>query len=238
LLLATTGSKFSLDGKGIGNSRKNPWDGYGDLIKPARRYYQNLCATRDTKRIHNLAVDEIPYLFTERNNMRRLTLYTDGGTIVYNPSYYGGTYAFVLVDQNKTPYREIYRQSGIYTPKYMGAPKVTDNQMELLAILLGLQYAETHRLPVLTVVSDSKITLGRVFQNWSLKNIPSWMVELKDSLSVSGLHGVFQKGHSGNKWNELCDELCRTEEREFLRKIGQLHVLDHSVNYRYQPLRK
>jgi ribonuclease HI len=167
--------------------------------------------------------------------MKKLTLYSDGGTIVYNPSYYGGTYAFVLVDQNRTPYREVYRQSGIYTPKEMGTLKVTNNQMELLAILLGLQYAQTRRLSVLTVVSDSKITLGRVFQNWSLKNIPPWMVELKDSLSVQGVHGVFKRGHSGHKWNEVCDELCRREEYEFLRKRRRLDLLNYSINYRYQP---
>src|SRR5688572_24046577 len=107
-------------------------------------------------------------------------LYADGGVIQKNPSMIGGTYDYVLIRNGKA----IWQGSGVYDPQAMGTPVVTNNQMELLAILLGLQYCEAAHYVVRSVTSDSQITLGRVFQGWSLKGIPDWMKELKRSLSI------------------------------------------------------
>src|SRR5688572_23283573 len=102
----------------------------------------------------------------------------------------------------------------------MGTPTVTNNQMELLAVLLGLQYADSAHYRIDRLVSDSQITLGRMFQGWSLKNIPDWMIELKDSVSTWGIKGEFVKGHNGDRWNELADKLCEIEALEYLRSSG------------------
>jgi ribonuclease HI len=144
---------------------------------------------------------------------------------VKNPSIYGGTYAFVLVDHDRKKGREIYKQSGVYDPNDMGTPVVTNNQMELIAVLLGLQWAAAYRLRVIKVVSDSKVTLGRVFQGWSLKNIPAWMIELKSSLDVRGIHGQFQKGHVGHKWNEMADQMAASAGSRFLVDNGFGHLV-------------
>lgn len=152
----------------------------------------------------------------------KLILYTDGSTIVRNPSQYGGTYSFILVQYDN---KEILRSSGVYIPKNMGTSTVTNNQMELLAILIGLQSAKEHKLHITKIRSDSKIALGRMFQGWRLKNIPDWMVELKDSFSVGGIRGEFVKGHNGNKWNELADQICEREAVSYLQRSGLAHLI-------------
>lgn len=136
-----------------------------------------------------------------------MKLYADGGVISRNPSLYGGTYGFVLVHRNKV----VYKQSGTYTPQDMGTDKVTNNQMEMIAILLGLQYAQNAGYKVTAVISDSKVTLGRLFKGHSLTNIPTWLRELKDSTPILHIKPELVKGHAGNKWNELADWLCKCE---------------------------
>ena len=155
-----------------------------------------------------------------------MELYTDGGVILKNPSVYGGTYGFVIVKSGK----EIYRGSGTYSPEEMGTSTVTNNQMELIAVLLGLQYADSARHKITKIVSDSQITLGRLFNSWRLKNIPDWMIEMKDSLSLRGIKGEFQRGHSGHKWNELADGLAEREATEFLRTAGLSHLIYQHKN--------
>ena len=101
-----------------------------------------------------------------------MKLYTDGGVIVRNPSSFGGTYAFIIVDGGK----EVFSKAGVYTPADMRTPDVTNNQMELLAVLLGMEYAHAKGIKIREIVSDSQVTLGRLYQGWKLKNIPDWMV--------------------------------------------------------------
>ncbi len=65
-------------------------------------------------------------------------------------------------------------------------------------MLLGLQYAQARHLLLKEVVSDSKVTLGRVFDKWSLKNIPDWLTELKSSLPCERNTGsVCQRSQRG-----------------------------------------
>lgn len=143
-----------------------------------------------------------------------MKLYTDGGVIVRNPSIYGGTYAYILVKGSKV----IHKQSGVFVPSDMKGLIVTNNQTELAAVLLGLQYAQEQELSVNEVVSDSKVTLIRVFRKWSHTNVPQWMTDIKESLSLTGIYGTFVKGHNGDKFNEMADKMCDTEHRNFLVK--------------------
>jgi len=159
-----------------------------------------------------------------------MMLYTDGGVIFRNPSIYGGTYAFILVDEGQ----EVYSKSGVWRPKNMGTPTVTNNQMELLAVLFGLEYAKSRNYRLSKIVSDSKITLGRLFQGWRLKNIPEWMIEMKESFSLRGVRGEFVRGHNGNKWNEMADQLCEQEAVRFLKGQGLSHLISTQLSPSYR----
>lgn len=157
-------------------------------------------------------------------------LYTDGGVVLKNPSTIGGTWAWCLVEDNKV----IRQDSGYITPKQMRSPTVTNNQTELLAVVYGL--ADLEYNIVVEVRSDSEITLGRVFKNYSFNNIPTWMIlklkgektrltnfrkftyELMDGHPTQAQieKGIGKKGHVTSHWNAWCDEECKRQARKLL----------------------
>lgn len=91
----------------------------------------------------------------------------------------------------------------------------TNNRMELLAVIIGLE-ALTRRCNV-KVYSDSKYVVDSVEKKWVFgwekkgfkdkKNPDLW----KRFLAVYKNHDVkfhWVKGHAGNKYNEMCDVLA------------------------------
>ncbi len=137
--------------------------------------------------------------------MKEVTIYTDGSSRG-NPG--PGGYGTLLIYQGQT--KEL---SG-------GFAKTTNNRMEILAALAGL---EALKEPCsVTVISDSKYLVdtmdkgwihGWKKKNWSrgskkpLKNVDLWK---RISKAVEG-HQVswrWVKGHAGQKENERCDELA------------------------------
>lgn len=169
-------------------------------------------------------------------------LYSDGGCINRNPSPYGGTWAYVLVDDDD---ETIIQTAHGYVPRSHMDGDVTNNQMEFHAIIHGLL-----RIPnpenLKEVRSDSNITLGRIFKDWSITNIPDWILEerklalkryktrnwtnmlmLKYTLldghpTQAQLEaGIGKREHPVSKWNVLCDKLCNDEAQEFLQNLGE-----------------
>ena len=133
--------------------------------------------------------------------MAEITLYTDGAASG-NPG--PGGFGVVL-------------KSGIYRKELsMGFRKTTNNRMELLAVIVGL---EALKLPdnVVTVYSDSKYVVDAVEKGWLFdwekkdfkgkKNPDLW----KRFLEVYRKHKVrfiWIKGHADIPENERCDQLA------------------------------
>ena len=93
----------------------------------------------------------------------------------------------------------------------------TNNRMELLAVILGLE-ALNKKCDV-KIYSDSKYVVDAIEKGWVFgwqkkgfkgkKNSDLWI----RFLSVYKKHNVklhWIKGHSGNKYNEMCDDLAVT----------------------------
>lgn len=99
----------------------------------------------------------------------KVSLYTDGGCVKSNPSKIGGTIAFTFVKNNQ----RTFSYARVWTPKQLKVDRVTNNQTELWALIVGLQYTAFD--DVLHIYSDSEITLGRVFMGYAMRNIPEWM---------------------------------------------------------------
>lgn len=91
----------------------------------------------------------------------------------------------------------------------------TNNRMELLAVILGLE-ALNKKCDV-KIYSDSKYVVDAIEKGWVFgwqkkgfkgkKNSDLWI----RFLSVYKKHNVklhWIKGHSGNKYNEMCDDLA------------------------------
>jgi ribonuclease HI len=135
--------------------------------------------------------------------MYQIHLYTDGAA-KGNPG--NGGYGVVL-EQVGTGYRKEF---------YEGFRLTTNNRMELLAVIVGLEKLKQQGMSVL-VVSDSKYVVDAVEKGWVMgwekkgfqgkKNPDLWRRFLK----IYRQHKVdFQwvKGHNNHPQNERCDQLA------------------------------
>lgn len=140
----------------------------------------------------------------------------DGGVIDRNPSSTGGTFGFVIVNEKGI---SIHADSGSFQPEDMHVAQVTNNQSELLAMVMTLEWAQDHHIGLRYLYSDSQITLGRVFDGWAMNNVPRWLLRAVADINLNGTEGKFVRGHSGDKWNELCDTMCQREAVRARRKL-------------------
>jgi ribonuclease HI len=130
-----------------------------------------------------------------------ITIYTDGASRG-NPG--PGGYGVVLTyKQHRKELTAGYR-------------KTTNNRMELLAVIVGLETLKEPGREV-TIFSDSKYVVDAVEQGWiwgwqkkgfaKTKNPDLWQRFLK----IYGQHKVkfkWLKGHAGHAENERCDQLA------------------------------
>jgi ribonuclease HI len=133
--------------------------------------------------------------------MPRIHLYTDGGASG-NPG--PGGYGIVL-------------ESGPHRKEISAGYRLTtNNRMELLAVIIGLESIKVDKADVL-VVTDSKYVADAVEKKWVFgwekkgfakkKNPDLW----KRFLQVYRKHNVlfkWVKGHAGHPQNERCDQLA------------------------------
>ncbi len=130
-------------------------------------------------------------------------IYTDGAA-KGNPG--NGGYG-VVMELVGTPYKKEF---------YEGFRLTTNNRMELLAVIVGLEKLKNPNMTVL-VVSDSKYVVDAVEKKWVFgwektgykgkKNPDLWMRFLK----IYRKHQVdfkWIKGHNNHPQNERCDELA------------------------------
>ena len=140
-----------------------------------------------------------------------VTLYTDGAARG-NPDGPGGYGAILeFIDSNGTLHTREYSQ---------GYVKTTNNRMELMAVIVGLE--ALIRPCRVDVYSDSKYVVDAFNQHWidgwlkknwkrgknePVKNVDLW----KRLLTAKEKHEVifhWVKGHDGHAQNERCDELA------------------------------
>ena len=151
----------------------------------------------------------------------KIKLYTDGSA-KGNPGR--GGFGLVLISGKH--YKEISQ----------GFRHTTNNRMELLAVIVGLEHLKSKKCDVL-VFSDSKYVVDSVEKKWVFqwvkkgfkgkKNADLW----KRFLLIYQKHNVsFQwvKGHAGHPENEKCDQLAveASDYKELLIDKGY----EHSIN--------
>ena len=130
-------------------------------------------------------------------------IYTDGAAKGNpGPGGYG-----VVMELVGTPHKKEF---------YEGFRHTTNNRMELLAVIVGLEKLKNSNMKVL-VVSDSKYVIDSVVKKWVLgwekkgfaarKNADLW----KRFLVIYRKHQVdfkWVKGHNNHPQNERCDALA------------------------------
>ncbi len=154
----------------------------------------------------------------------KINLYTDGSA-KGNPGK--GGYGVVLIAGKH--YKEI-SQGYRYT---------TNNRMELLAVIVGLEHLKSNKSDVV-VFSDSKYVVDSVEKKWVFqwqkkgfkgkKNSDLW----KRFLLIYYKHNVsFQwvKGHAGHPENEKCDQLAveASNFKELLIDQGYENPIDSNT---------
>lgn len=142
----------------------------------------------------------------------QIIMHTDGAARG-NPDGPGG-YGVVIqyIDEDGTPHEK--ELSG-------GFEKTTNNKMELMAVIVGLEYLD-EPLDVL-VISDSQYVVNAFNQDWignwkkngwrtasndPVKNLDLWRRLLKAKKFHKSVRFKWQRGHCGDPFNERCDRLA------------------------------
>ena len=145
-------------------------------------------------------------------------IYTDGAAKGNpGPSGYG-----VVMEMVGTPYKK---------ESYEGFRLSTNNRMELLAVIVGLEKLKSPNTKVL-VVSDSKYVVDAVEKRWvfqwekinfkAKKNPDLWIRFLK----IYRQHQVdfkWVKGHNNHPQNERCDELAVMASQQKILSIDAFY---------------
>ncbi len=139
-----------------------------------------------------------------------VTIYTDGACSG-NPGPGGYGTVLLYVDSDGVRHEKELSE---------GFPSVTNNQMELMAVIAGL---EALKKPAkVTLVSDSKYVIDAFEKKWidgwiqkgwktadkkPVKNIELWQRLLK-AKEPHDVEFIWVKGHAGHEYNERCDSLA------------------------------
>lgn len=123
-------------------------------------------------------------------------------------------------------YGVVLRAGKHYKELSEGFRKTTNNRMELLAVIKGLEALKTPNQDVV-ICSDSKYVIDAIEKRWvygwlkigfkDKKNKDLWMRYLE----ISKLHKIrfiWVRGHNGHPENERCDQLAvaASKSRELL----------------------
>ncbi|SNS02187.1 RNase HI [Belliella buryatensis] len=148
-----------------------------------------------------------------------ITIYTDGAA-KGNPGP-GGFGTVLLYKEHKKELSGGYRLT-------------TNNRMELLAVIKGLEELKVTGIPV-SIYSDSKYVVDAVEKGW----VWSWQKKgFKDKKNVDlwkryiPLHMKFKpkfiwvKGHAGNPLNERCDQLAVAASEQSKLQIDEAYEIE------------
>lgn len=147
--------------------------------------------------------------------MKKVDMYTDGACS-YNPG--PGGYGIVLI------YNGVEKQFSGFDEN------TTNNRMEITAVIEGLK--KLKEPCEVTIYTDSAYTMNAFdlgwLDDWQLNNWKNkqkkdvlnkdlWQ-ELLLQMGKHKITWVKVKGHSDNKYNNICDKLARAEIDKFLKQ--------------------
>lgn len=121
-------------------------------------------------------------------------IYTDGA---FSSLRNRGGWSFVVVKNDDKVYSNFDTQLN-----------TTNNRMEIQASLEAMLWMKNNNVSSSIIVTDSMYVINTMTKDWKRnKNNDLWdkMDEAINGLTIDWQH---VKGHSGNKWNELCDVLA------------------------------
>jgi ribonuclease HI len=160
--------------------------------------------------------------------MKKVHIYTDGSSRG-NPGP-GGYGTILMSGEHKKELSE-------------GFKKTTNNRMELMAVIVGLE--KLNAPCEVEVFSDSKYVINAMLKGWihgwrkkgwvkadkkPLKNTDLWK-RLYEAMQAHDVKWNWVKGHAGNKYNERCDYLATfaAKGKNLLEDVG-FNTLEDTEN--------
>lgn len=151
-------------------------------------------------------MDEVDF-----NSKNSLHLYTDGSCFRNGSPNSACGWAYICIRQDSDQ------------PMYIGhdgCVGATNNQMEMTAVLRGLQTSESAGLSnPITVYSDSKYVIETLKGNYSIKkNHELWAELFSEVRKFQNIQFVWVRGHANNQYNNQVDKLAVSESVKHDRK--------------------
>ena len=113
----------------------------------------------------------------------------------------------------------------------------TNNRMELLAVIVGLESLKTNQYPV-HIFSDSKYVIDSISKRWVFNWVKTGFKGKKNKdlwLRYLAIHPKFDlvfhwvKGHAGHPENERCDVLAVNAAEGKILKIDEFYENEREV---------
>jgi ribonuclease HI len=139
-----------------------------------------------------------------------ITLYTDGACSG-NPG--PGGYAAILVTTDPTG--NVIKELVVTG----NAPHTTNNRMEIMAAIAGLQ--SLTQPSQVTIVSDSEYLVRTMTQHWKRKKNQDLWAEVDALAAIHTLSWKYVRGHAGHSYNERCDRLAVAEIARLRRPTAE-----------------
>ena len=99
----------------------------------------------------------------------------------------------------------------------------TNNYAEITAALVGLEKIRDKTIPV-KVYSDSQYLVQTINSNWSINaNKELWGKLFDEIRTFDSIEFIKVKGHGGNKYNEIADNLANREAISYGQKEDVQH---------------
>jgi ribonuclease HI len=118
-----------------------------------------------------------------------------------------------------------------------GFRMTTNNRMELLAVIVGLESLKTNQYPV-HIFSDSKYVIDSISKRWVFNWVKTGFKGKKNKdlwLRYLAIHPKFDlvfhwvKGHAGHPENERCDVLAVNAAEGKILKIDEFYENERDV---------
>ena len=118
-----------------------------------------------------------------------------------------------------------------------GFRMTTNNRMELLAVIVGLESLKTNQYPV-HIFSDSKYVIDSISKRWVFNWVKTGFKGKKNKdlwLRYLAIHPKFDlvfhwvKGHAGHPENERCDVLAVNAAEGKILKIDEFYENERDI---------
>jgi ribonuclease HI len=132
-----------------------------------------------------------------KNNRNNLDIYTDGASTGQRRGGVGVVYI---------------RGDTVINQFYTAFNDVTNNQMEIMAILIALKGIVNH-YDCINLYSDSMYCIGTITSNYQIKSNKKLWIALRKEIErvrtlCPNLNFIHVKGHTDNDWNNYADKLA------------------------------